>query len=100
MDEVMKIKAKVLLDDLVIKTRITDTSKGGTDNYNDLYNLPTLNGVVIKGDMEEIDPTVPEWAKQENKPEYTVEEIDNALDRRNELSDEAVEAMVIAAFLH
>ena len=49
MDEVMKIKANVSLDDVVIKTRITDTSKGGTDNYNDLYNLPTLNGVVIKG---------------------------------------------------
>ena len=39
-----------------------------TNDYNKLINLPTLNGVVIKGEMTEADPTIPDWAKSENPP--------------------------------
>ena len=45
------------------------------DDYAKLKNKPRLNGVEIVGDMEEMDPTVPSWAKQKNKPTYTPEEL-------------------------
>lgn len=50
-----------------------DDNTGGdgtvsTNDYNKLINLPTLNGVVIKGEMTEADPTIPDWAKSENPP--------------------------------
>lgn len=50
-----------------------DDNTGGsgtvsTNDYNKLINLPTLNGVVIKGEMTEADPTIPAWAKSENPP--------------------------------
>ena len=37
---------------------------GGTDDYEKLKNLPTLNGYKIIGDMNEIDPTVPGYVKE------------------------------------
>lgn len=40
-----------------------------TNNYEKLKNLPTLNGKTIIKDMEEIDPTVPDWAKEERPEE-------------------------------
>lgn len=36
--------------------------------------------------FEEVDPTVPNWAKQENKPEYTFDEV-GALSKDTKLSD-------------
>ena len=47
----------------------------GTSDYNKLKNKPTLNGKEIIGAMEEIDPTVPAWAKAETRPVYTPEDI-------------------------
>lgn len=58
-----------------VKLKI-DESGLGTKNYEDLINLPKLNGETIIGNMEEKDPTVPSWAKQESKPVYTPEEVD------------------------
>lgn len=49
--------------------------KQGTDNYEELKNLPRLNGEVFIGDKNEIDPTVPLWAKSNAKPSYKPEEI-------------------------
>ncbi len=49
--------------------------KQGTDNYEELKNLPKLNGEVFIGDKNEIDPTVPLWAKSNAKPSYKPEEI-------------------------
>lgn len=46
-----------------------------TYDYNDLLNLPKLDGKTIQGEMFEQDPTVPEWAKEEQKPTYTAEEV-------------------------
>lgn len=48
---------------------------GGVKDYNDLINKPKLNGEVIQGDMNERDPTVPQWAKAPEKPSYTPNEI-------------------------
>ena len=44
-------------------------------DYNDLINIPTLDGIQIKGNIRERDPTVPEWAKQPKKPTYSAEEV-------------------------
>lgn len=47
----------------------------GTSDYNKLKNKPKLNGNEIIGEVEEIDPTVPTWAKAETRPAYTPEDI-------------------------
>lgn len=62
----------------------------GTTNYNDLSNKPQINGETLTGNKsasdfglqpsgdyitKETDPTVPEWAKQDEKPEYTANEV-------------------------
>lgn len=47
----------------------------GTSDYNKLKNKPKLNGNEIIGDVEEIDPTVPTWAKAETRPVYTPEDV-------------------------
>ena len=44
-------------------------------NYNELLNLPKLDGRLIIGDIPELDPTVPDWAKTPTKPEYNAEEV-------------------------
>lgn len=47
----------------------------GLKSYNDLNDLPKLDGRTIIGDIPEQDPTVPAWAKQPEKPKYTSAEI-------------------------
>lgn len=54
-----------------------EVETGGTNNYNKLFNKPTLNGKIIQGDMHEIDPTVPEWVK--NLEVMTEQELDDIL---------------------
>lgn len=46
-----------------------------TDDYEQLRNLPQLDGRTIKGNVNELDPTVPSWAKSENKPAYNAGEV-------------------------
>lgn len=46
-----------------------------TSDYNELQNIPRLNGELLIGDVSEVDPTVPSWAKSNNKPEYSADEI-------------------------
>lgn len=54
---------------------VDENVKGTVGDYNDLLNKPTLNGKEIIGDVVETDPTVPAWAKNSTKPEYTSEEV-------------------------
>ena len=44
-------------------------------SYNDLNDLPKLDGRTIIGDLPELDPTVPAWAKAPTKPDYNAEEV-------------------------
>lgn len=44
-------------------------------DYNDLLNIPTLDGIPIKGNIRERDPTVPAWAMQPEKPTYSSNEV-------------------------
>lgn len=46
-----------------------------TSDYNELQNIPRLNGELLMGDVSEVDPTVPSWAKTNNKPEYSADEV-------------------------
>lgn len=63
---------------------------GGTTNYNNLSNLPQINGITLAGNKtssdlnlqpagnyltQETDPTVPAWAKELTKPTYTADEV-------------------------
>ena len=47
----------------------------GTTDYEKLRNKPKLNGNEIIGEVQEIDPTVPTWAKAETRPVYTPEDV-------------------------
>lgn len=49
--------------------------KGGTDDYRKLKNKPSINGTELYDNYDEVDPTVPLWAKKENKPDYTPDEV-------------------------
>lgn len=53
----------------------SDEVNSGTDDYEKLKNLPRLNGKKIIGNIPECDPTVPDWAKNPEKPHYTAEEL-------------------------
>ncbi len=48
---------------------------GGTRNYEELENLPSLDGEKIIGNIRERDPTVPDWAKAPTKPTYQADEV-------------------------
>lgn len=69
------IRMKVLEGETHIKMKVDEKSSGGTDDYRDLINKPSINGTELTENYDEIDPTVPEWAKTENKPEYTPSEV-------------------------
>lgn len=56
------------------KVHLADEIKLSKD-YNSLENLPKLDGRTIIGDIPELDPTVPDWAKTPTKPEYSAEEV-------------------------
>lgn len=48
-------------------------------------------------DLDEIDPTVPQWAKTPSKPNYTAEEV-GAVDVDNELAYAEIDRMFNAVF--
>ena len=47
----------------------------GPKSYKNLDDLPKLDGRLIIGDIQELDPTVPAWAKAPTKPEYKANEV-------------------------
>lgn len=53
----------------------SDAARVPEGNYENLTNLPQLDGRLIIGDIPEQDPTVPNWAKEPDPPEYTAEDI-------------------------
>lgn len=79
----LEVKEPVKDEEFKMREELNYISK--YDDYEKLKNLPSLNGEVIKGEMNEIDPTVPDWAKQENKPEYSPEEL-NAININDAIS--------------
>ncbi len=86
-NKVDKVAGKQLSDEnytLSEKNKLSNLSTVATSgSYNDLSNKPTIpsniSDLVDDSDFisEELDPTVPNWAKQANKPSYNWNEIDN-----------------------
>lgn len=66
----------------------------GIDDYNALTNKPSINGIPLIGNYNEIDPTVPSWAKASAKPSYTVSEISGAMNVQNKISNETIDDII------
>ena len=45
------------------------------NDYKKLINKPSINGTVLEDNIDEIDPTIPQWAKEPVKPNYTPDEV-------------------------
>lgn len=78
--------------DNVLPLSIEGSIGGGTRDYNKLIHKPSINGTELIGNYDEIDPTVPDWAKEENKPAYTAEEI-GAVNADSEMSFADIKAV-------
>lgn len=74
MEKVMELDADITLDDIEVELEMQEIMQGSND-YLELINLPSINGVVLKGNIDETDPTVPQWAKEPNKPHYDASEV-------------------------
>lgn len=77
--------------------KVTEFRQGGSDDYRDLFNKPSINGTELYDNYDEIDPTVPGWAKTANKPGYTPSEI-GALSEDAEMSFSDVEDLFNMVF--
>lgn len=60
-------------DNEEILTLESEESSKGSNNYNDLYNKPTLNGIVIEGNKQSIDYNI-----QDKMNSITNSDIENA----------------------
>lgn len=61
-------------EEFVIKNLI------GTDDYEKLKNLPKINETTLIGNYNEIDPTVPTWAKGEEPEKMSFADIKSVWD--------------------
>lgn len=59
---------------------------GGDLDYNKLKNKPSLGGRELVGNIDELDPQVPAWAKEEEKPAEPIatEEVEKWLNTEEE----------------
>ena len=57
------------------------------NDYKKLINKPSINGTVLEDNIDEIDPTIPQWAKEPVKPNYTPDEV-NAVPSTSNISVE------------
>lgn len=82
-------------NDLEIDGDITETIElvDGVRDYRELTNKPSINNVPLIGNYNEIDPTVPSWAKEPNKPHYNASEVGAMAEGSAYLKSE-VDAMV------
>lgn len=54
------------IDEVKLDQDIEFTQTLSTKNYNVLDNKPSINGTTLVGNYDEIDPTVPAWAKEQS----------------------------------
>lgn len=79
-------------NDNTLSMDVEGTCWVGTDDYEKLKNIPSLNGEKIIGNVSERDPTVPDWAKSPEKPRYTAEEL-GAVNSEDAISLEEIDAI-------
>lgn len=75
----MEIKSKIIPNENIIKAKCKDVVRVAED-YEKLKNLPTLDGRTIVGDIPELDPTVPDWAKDTKPQEMSFSDIKGVWD--------------------
>ena len=80
-----------------INLSISEEIVDGTEDYRILKNKPTINGERLVDNYNEIDPTVPGWAKDSFKPKYTADEV-GALDSESEVSFSDIKAVWDSVF--
>lgn len=69
----------------IIDLSIDEEVLMGEEDYRLLKNKPSINGQRLIDNYNEVDPTVPGWAKESFKPTYTASEV-GALDSKSEVS--------------
>ena len=86
-----------LEEEELIEIDIEECMMTGEDDYLVLKNKPSINGKRLIGNYDEIDPTVPEWAKDSFKPKYTASEV-GALGSDSEVSFSDLKAVWDSVF--
>ena len=71
--------------------------KMGVDTYPQLGDKPSINGRPLIDNIDEEDPTVPAWAKNPYKPEYTAHEV-GALGADDEMPFQEIDRLFAAVF--
>lgn len=72
----MTIPMQLQADDRELAMDVRDVVQAASGgDYNTLQNKPTLNGVILQGDVQEKDPTVPDWAKSQTRPVYSAQDV-------------------------
>ena len=66
-------------------------------DYQKLDNKPSINGTELYDNYDEIDPTVPGWAKTQSKPSYTADEI-GAVSGQDTIKYDEIDRMFNAVF--
>lgn len=59
---------------------VEDIVEVTTSDYEKLHNKPSINGTTLIGNYDEKDPTVPDWAKDEEPKELDYSDIKDAWD--------------------
>lgn len=95
---VIELDATFSVDDIDLAANInTSIGLGGTKDYRKLNNKPSINGIELYDNYDEIDPTVPSWAKNPAKPDYTAEEV-GAVDIDDTITKLQIDVMFLKIF--
>lgn len=86
-----------LEEEELIELTIDEQVMTGEEDYRVLKNKPSINGQRLIGNYNEIDPTVPGWAKGSFKPKYTASEV-GALGSDSEVSFSDLKAVWDSVF--
>lgn len=72
--EIINIDVDLSQDDNIMDLTIGENLIYEND-YLKLSNKPSINGIELVDNYNEIDPTIPSWAKEPTKPIYTPTEV-------------------------
>lgn len=99
-ERVMELDADFDTNEVELEVDMEDiytVDVGGTSDYRKLKNKPSINGTELYDNYNEIDPTVPAWAKQNSKPNYTASEV-NAVNRDSFVTESEIDLMFLKIF--
>lgn len=71
----MTVPLSMETDETIIPLHAEETQEVVTNDYRVLKNKPTINGTELYDNYNEIDPTVPNWAKDDEPHKMGMEEI-------------------------